>query len=81
MHLQVPALQPLQHGPGVQKRHLGVHRRVERSVHRNQVVAAEELIQLDIVHMTAHANLGGVQHREHVIVIHVDLRDVATATT
>ena len=45
-------------------------------MHGDQVIAAEELIQLDIVHVTAGADLGGVQHGEHVIVVHVDLRDV-----
>ena len=68
-----PLLQPLQHGPGVQERHRGVHRRVERAVHRDQVVRAEELVQLDVVHVTVRADLGGVQHGEHVIVVDVDL--------
>ena len=67
---------PLQYGPGVEERHLGVHRRVERAVHGDQVVTADELIELDVVHVAAGADLGGVQHGEHVIVIHVDLRDV-----
>ena len=50
--------------------------RVQRSVHGDQVITAEELIQLDVVDVAAGADLGGVQHREHVIVIHMDLRDV-----
>ena len=41
------------HCLGVQERDRGVHRRVQRAVHRDQVVAAEELIQLDVVHVTA----------------------------
>lgn len=45
-------------------------------MHRDQIVAAEELVKFDVMHVTAGADLRGMQNREHVIVIHVDLRDV-----
>ena len=45
-------------------------------MHRDQVVRPDELVELDVVHMTAAAELGRVQHREDMIVIEVDLRDV-----
>ena len=45
-------------------------------MHRHEVVAAEELVQLDVVDVPMLPDLGRVQHREHVVVVDVDLGDV-----
>ena len=54
----------------------GFDRRVQRPVHGDQVVAADELVQLDVVHVTALAELRCVQHGEHVVGVDVDLGHV-----
>ena len=45
-------------------------------MHGDQVVAADELVQLDVVHVAARADLRGVQHGEHVVGVDVDFGDV-----
>jgi hypothetical protein len=45
-------------------------------VHGDQVVAADKLVQLDVVHMPTLPDLGRMQHSEHVIGIDVDLGNV-----
>jgi len=50
-------------------------------VHGDQVVGSDELVQLDVVHVTGLAGEGGVQHQEHVIRIHVHLRYLITLHT
>ena len=74
--MQVLLLDPAQDGAGVQEGDLRVDRRVERSMHGDQVVAADELVQLDVVHVTALAGLRCVQHDEHVVGVDVDLGHV-----
>jgi hypothetical protein len=39
-------------------------------------VKDKELVEFDVVHAPAAADLRGVQHREHVVVVHVDLGHV-----
>ena len=65
-----------QDGAGVQERDLRVDRRVQRPVHGDQVVAADELVQLDVVDVTTLAELRCVQHGEHVVGVDVDLGHV-----
>ena len=43
---------------------------------RDQVVLADELVKLDIVHMAAFADLRCVKNREHVVGVDVNLRHV-----
>src|SRR6478672_8356759 len=45
-------------------------------MHSDQVVAADELVQLDVVDMTTLAELRCVQHGEHVVGVDVDLGHV-----
>ena len=54
----------------------GFDRRVQRPVHGDQVVAADELVQLDVVDVTTLAELRCVQHGEHVVGVDVDLGHV-----
>jgi hypothetical protein len=61
---------------GVQRGHRRVDRRIQRPVHRHQIVRAEELVQFDVVHVPALSELRGVQHGEHVVLVEVDLRYV-----
>ena len=74
--MQVLLLDPAPDGAGVQERDLRVDRRVQRPVHGDQVVAADELVQLDVVDVTALAELRCVQHGEHVVGVDVDLGHV-----
>ena len=69
-------LDPVQHLPGVDERDVGVDDRVERAVHRDEIVGSDELVELDVVHVTAAPELGSMQHHEHLVVIDVHLRDV-----
>jgi hypothetical protein len=45
-------------------------------VHRDEIIGSDELVELDVVHVTAAPELGSMQHHEHVVVIDVHLRDV-----
>ena len=74
--MQVLLLDPAPDGAGVQERDLRVDRGVQRPVHGDQVVAADELVQLDVVDVTTLAQLRCVQHGEHVVGIDVDLGHV-----
>ena len=56
------------------RRHRRVGRRVDRSVHRDQVVRADELVEFDVVHVAVLAALRRVQHQEQVAGVHVHLR-------
>ena len=62
------------HRPRLAQRHLRVNRRVDRSVHGDQVVPPDELVELDVVHVAALPPLGGVQHDQHVVSVAVHLR-------
>ena len=74
--MQVLLLDPAPDGAGVQERDLRVDRGVQRPVHGDQVVAADELVQLDVVDVTTLAELRCVQHGEHVVGVDVDLGHV-----
>jgi hypothetical protein len=69
-------LDAVQHQARVDDCDRGTHGRVQRAVHRHQVVRPDELVELDVVHVTAAAQLGRVHHGEDMIVVKVDLRDV-----
>ena len=43
-------------------------------MHGDQVVPADELVELDVVHVAALPSLGGVQHDQHVVSVAVHLR-------
>jgi Helix-turn-helix domain len=60
-----------------QLRQAGVgHHRIERPMDRDQVVRADELVELDIVHVAALADLRCVKNREDVIGLDVNLGHV-----
>jgi hypothetical protein len=60
--------------PCFAQRHRRVDGRVDRSVDRHQVVPADDLIELEVVHVAALAALRSVQHDQHVVAVAVHLR-------
>lgn len=65
--LQSPGLDPPLHRASFAQCYLRVDGRVDRSVHGDQVVRPDELIELDVVHVAAGAAFRGVQDDERVI--------------
>ena len=51
-----------------------VDRRVDRPVHGHHVLLADDLVQLEVVDVTAVAQLGRVQHDKHMITVRVYAR-------
>jgi hypothetical protein len=71
---EATGLDPLQRLPGLAQPDIGVDRRVVRAMDGHQVMPADELVQLDVVHMPAPAQLRRVQHDEDVVAVGVQLR-------
>ena len=71
---ETPGRHSCVHRPRLAQRHLRVNRRVDGSVHGDQVVPPDELVELDVVHVAALPSLGGVQHDQHVVSVAVHLR-------
>ena len=69
----VPVLDPLEHFPRLARCNFRVDERVERPVHGDHVVRADELVELDVVHVPASAMLGSVQDEEDVVGIDMHL--------
>ena len=60
--------------PCFAQRHRRVDGRVDGPVDRHQVVPADDLIELDVVHVAALAALRSMQHDQHVVAVAVHLR-------
>ena len=60
--------------PRLAKRHRRVDRRVDGPVDSHQVVPADDLVELNVVHVAALPALRSVQHDQHVVAVAVDLR-------
>ena len=75
-HPGVLVLDPVKHGISVHKGHFGLNRRIERPVHGDKEVPANELVELHVMHMSSLTQVGGMEHREYVIVVDVELGDV-----
>jgi hypothetical protein len=71
---QPSGVQPRRHLPGLPGSGGRVDGRVDRTVDRHQVAAADELVDLQVVHVSAAAGLGRVQHHEHGVVVDVHPR-------
>jgi hypothetical protein len=54
---QLFPLKPAHYGVGVLECNFGSHCRIQRAMDRDQVVRADELVKLDIMHMAALADL------------------------
>ena len=76
LRVQPAVLDPFPDLFGVQGSDRWVDRGVQRAVHGDQVVRAEELVEFHVVHVAVGADLRGVQHREDVVVVHVEFADV-----
>jgi hypothetical protein len=66
-------LDPLKHRPGLAQNNVWVYGRIDRSVNRHQVANADELVQLDVVHMPLLSYFRRMQDDEHVVVVGVHL--------
>jgi hypothetical protein len=71
-----PGLDPLKHRPGLAQGNVWVDGRIDRSMH--QVAEADELVQLDVVHMPELRYLGRMQDDQHVVVVGVHLRETVS---
>ena len=69
-------LDPVKYGISVHKGHFGLNRRIERPVHGDKEVPANELVELHVMHMSSLTQVGGMEHGEYVIVVDVELGDV-----
>ena len=69
-------LDPAQRGPGLHQGALERHGRVDRSVHGDQEVPPDELVELEQVHVAHAARLRGEQDEEQVVGVGVGARDV-----
>jgi hypothetical protein len=58
-HPEVLLFDPVKHGIGIQKSYLGFNRRIERPVHGDKEVSANELVELHVMHMSSHPQVGG----------------------
>ena len=80
-HVQLFFFEPADHGVGVQECNFWSYRRIKRPMDRDQVVLADELVKLDIMHMAAFADFRRVKNREHIIGINVNLGHVIALDT
>ena len=80
-HAHLCAFEPAARGVGVEECNFWRHRRIERPMDGDQVVLADELVKLDIMHMAALADLRCMNNGEHVVAVDVDLGHVIAIDT
>ena len=71
-----PRLEPAERRVGLDERLGRVDDRVQRSVHRDEVVAPDDLVELEQVHVPGVAEQGRLGRDEHVVGVRVDGRHV-----
>ena len=60
VHMEVLFFDSGKHGISVHEGYFGLNRRIERPVHSDKKVAANELVELHVMHMSSLTHVGGV---------------------